>query len=277
MIKLVIDCASEIMAKEAEELGIISLPMKVSFGDDEYIPGITLTTDEFFGKLKQSKDLPHTSQINAYDYVETLRPLLENGDEVFCMVMSSGLSGSHNSLLLAEKELNNSRLVVFDTLSVTFAYKALVLEALKLIKQGITLSKLKEAMEQLKQKVRLVAIIDNVKYLVKGGRLSLAKGMIVEALNIKPIIAIEEGLVKMKGKAFGYGMAKKSLLKLIQNIDTSYPIYYGHSANVEKGQDFKRFIEDQLHLTFVEPICSIGPVIGTHAGPNCVGLVYFAE
>lgn len=276
MIKVVIDCASEILKEEAETLGVISLPMKVSFGEEEYIPGVSLTADEFFGKLKQSKELPHTSQINTYEYIDALRPLLDNGDDVFCMVMSSHLSGSYNSLLLAQSELNNPRIVVFDTLSVTFAYKALVLEALKLISQGVTLSQLKEEMEHLKQKVRLLAIIDNVKYLVKGGRLSLTKGMIVEALNIKPIIAIEEGLVKMKGKAFGYGMAKKSLLKLIQNVDTSYPIYYGHSANVEKGQDFKAYIENELHLKFVEPICSIGPVIGTHAGPNCVGLVYFA-
>lgn len=276
MVKLVVDATSEISQAEAEHLGIISIPMKVTFGEEEYLAGVNLTNEEFFSKLEKSKQLPHTSQINSDEYVQIIKPMIENGDDVFVMCLSSDLSGSFNSLRLAEEELSSPHLKIMDTETVTFTYGALVYEAVRLIKEGKNLQELANEMEKLKHKVKLLAVVDNVKYLVKGGRLSSAKGLIVGVLKIKPIVSIVDKKVKMVGKAIGYENARKALIKLMQNVDETKPIYYGHSNDPEKAEILKTMVEQKLGYKFAK-CCELGPVIGTHAGPGCSGVVYFEK
>lgn len=276
MIKLVIDSTSEIGVEEARELGITLIPMKVVFDDEEYLVGVNLTTQEFYDKLGSSKNLPKTTQINYTEYVDAVKPILDKGDQVFAMCLSSELSGSFNNLKLAQSELGSENFEIFDTLSVTFAYKALVLEAMKLIKNGVTLRELKAEMERLKTKLRLFAIIDNVKYLIKGGRLSQGKGLMATALNIKPIVTIENGKVEVIGKAVGFNMALKAFCKLIKNVDLSKTMFSGHAEAIDKAQKMIETIKDSLGLNF-DNLCEIGAVIGTHAGPGTVGVVYFEK
>ena len=276
MIKLVIDSTSEIGVEEAKDLGLTLIPMKVIFDDEEYLVGVNLTTQEFYQKLAEAKNLPKTTQINFTEYVDAVKPILDKGDQVFAMCLSSELSGSFNNLKLAQSELGSENFEAFDTLSVTFAYKALVLEAMKLIKNGATLRELKAEMERLRAKLRLYAIIDNVKYLIKGGRLSQGKGLMATALNIKPIVAIENGKVEVIGKAVGFNMALKSFCKLIKNVDLSRTMFSGHAEAMDKAQKMIDTIKDSLGLNF-DNFCEIGAVIGTHAGPGTVGVVYFEK
>ena len=276
MIKLVIDSTSEIGVEEAKDLGLTLIPMKVIFDDEEYLVGVNLTTQEFYQKLAEAKNLPKTTQINFTEYVDAVKPILDAGDQVFAMCLSSELSGSFNNLKLAQSELGSENFEAFDTLSVTFAYKALVLEAMKLIKNGVTLRELKAEMERLKTKLRLFAIIDNVKYLIKGGRLSQGKGLMATALNIKPIVAIENGKVEVIGKAVGFNMALKSFCKLIKNVDLSRTMFSGHAADEGKAEKMIEYIKNEIGLEF-RNLCEIGAVIGTHAGPGTVGVVYFEK
>lgn len=276
MIKLVIDSTSEIGVEEAKDLGLTLIPMKVIFDDEEYLVGVNLTTQEFYQKLAEAKNLPKTTQINYTEYVDAVKPILDKGDQVFAMCLSSELSGSFNNLKLAQSELGSENFEIFDTLSVTFAYKALVMEAMKLIKNGVTLRELKAEMERLKTKLRLFAIIDNVKYLIKGGRLSQGKGLMATALNIKPIVTIENGKVEVIGKAVGFNMALKAFCKLIKNVDLSRTMFSGHAEAIDKAQKMIETIKDSLGLNF-DNLCEIGAVIGTHAGPSTVGVVYFEK
>lgn len=276
MIKLVIDSTSEIGVEEAKDLGLTLIPMKVIFDDEEYLVGVNLTNEEFYQKLAESKNLPKTTQINFTEYVDAVRPILDAGDQVFAMCLSSELSGSFNNLKMAQSELGSDNFEIFDTLSVTFAYKALVLEAMKLIKSGVTLAELKSEMERLRAKLRLYAIIDNVKYLIKGGRLSQGKGLMATALKIKPIVAIENGKVEVIGKAVGFNIALKSFCKLIKNVDLSRTMFSGHAEAIDKAQKMIETIKDTLGLNF-DKLCEIGAVIGTHAGPGTVGVVYFEK
>ncbi len=276
MIKLVIDSTSEIGVEEAKDLGLTLIPMKVIFDDEEYLVGVNLTTQEFYQKLAEAKNLPKTTQINYTEYVDAVKPILDGGDQVFAMCLSSELSGSFNNLKMAQGELGSGDFEIFDTLSVTFAYKALVLEAMKLIKSGVTLGELKSEMERLKTKLRLFAIIDNVKYLIKGGRLSQGKGLMATALNIKPIVTIANGKVEVIGKAVGFNMALKTFCKLIKNVDLSKTMFSGHAEAIDKAQKMIETIKDSLGLNF-DNLCEIGAVIGTHAGPSTVGVVYFEK
>ncbi len=276
MVKLVADATCEISQEDAKKLGITVIPMKVNFGEQEYLSGINLTNDEFFEKLQTSKQLPHTSQINADEYVKTIKPMIDAGDDVFVMCLSSGLSGSFNSLRIAAEEINSPHLKIMDTETVTIPYFALVYEAVKMINAGYDLEKLAAEMEILKQKVKLYAVIDNVKYLVKGGRLSSAAGLLVSVLKIKPIISVVDKKIKMVGKAVGYENARKTMCKFIKDVDETKPIYYGHSYAPEKAEILKNLLVEKFNFKF-EKCCELGPVIGTHAGPGCTGIVYFEK
>ena len=142
MIKLIVDCTCEMGVAEAEKMGIISIPMRMMIDDQEYLAGKNLDNDTFYDLLPKAKAAPKTMQINANDYLEVIKPILDAGDEVFVMSVSSGLSGTFNSLTQAAKDLDPEHVVIFDSETFTLAYYALVMEAHKMIQQGITLAEL---------------------------------------------------------------------------------------------------------------------------------------
>ena len=276
MIRLIIDSTADLTAQEIEDLGVTVIPMKVCVDDKEYLAGVTLQNEEFFELLKKCKTLPHTTQINQDEYQSIIKPFLDKGEDVFVMSLSSGLSGSFNSLRLASEELNSAHLEIFDTQNVTLGFKVLVFEALKLIKSGVSLHELKAKMEELKQKCRLIAVVDNVKYLIKGGRLSLVAGIAVTALNIKPIVTIKNGKVVVLSKGIGYNHAIKNLIKNLSNIDLEKFICIGHSNDLTRFEQFKKEIEKALNIK-CEGCTGIGPIIGTHTGPGCVAIAYLEK
>lgn len=276
MIRLIIDSTADLTAQEIEDLGVTVIPMKVCVDDKEYLAGVNLQNEEFFDLLKKCKTLPHTTQINQDEYQNIIKPFLDKGEDVFVMSLSSGLSGSFNSLRLASEGLNSAHLEIFDTQNVTLGFKVLVFEALKLIKSGVSLHELKAKMEELKQKCRLLAVVDNVKYLIKGGRLSLVAGIAVTALNIKPIVTIKNGKVVVLSKGIGYNHAIKNLIKNLSNVDLEKSICLGHSNDLTRFEQFKKEIEKALNIK-CEGCTGIGPIIGTHAGPGCVAIAYLEK
>ncbi|MBS7401355.1 MAG: DegV family protein [Eubacteriales bacterium] len=272
MIKLIVDCTCEMGSAEAEKLGIISMPMRMVIDDQEYLAGKNLDNDTFYDLLPKANEMPKTMQINAHDYIEVIKPLLDAGDDVFVMSVSSGLSGTFNSLTQAAKELNSEHLAIFDSQTFTLAYYALVIEAYKMINRGVTLSELVSNMEDLRQRVRIYFIADTVKYLVKGGRISFVKGLLAGTLHVKPIIGVVDTKLRMVGSGIGYNMAKRKMLNFTQNIDLTMPIYYGHIHASEKAEDFKQV----FNFDFAEKR-EIGPIVGAHGGPGAVGLAFFEQ
>ncbi len=275
MIKLLVDSTAEINLQEAKELGIILVPMRVLIDDEEYLVGVNLSKEQFYEKLSSCKTLPKTSQIIEEEYYDAIKEAVDGGDEVFAMCFSSGISGSFNNLEKASEKFSKDKVEILDTETTTFAYKALVMEALKMIKNGASLKELKREISLLKDKVKLYAVIDNVKYLIKGGRLSLAKGMTATALNIKPIVTIKNK-VEVVTKAIGFGFGIKTLCKLVQNIDRDKDIYFGHSNDLNKLEKLRNLATTELGIVS-DNICDLGPVIATHVGPGCVGIVYFEK
>lgn len=270
MIRLVVDCTCEIGAAEAKTMGIISMPMRMIIDEQEYLAGENLDNDAFYDLLPKAKSMPKTMQINANDYKQVIQPLLDAGDEVFVMAVSSGLSGTFNSLTQAATEINSPHLAIFDSQTFTLAYYALVMEARKLIEKGVTLTELTQAMEKLRERVRIYFIADTTKYLVKGGRISFIKGLMAETLHLKPIIGVVDKKLQMVAKGIGYNAAKRQITRLTKNVDLTMPIYYGHIHASDKAEDFKQIFE----FDFIEKR-EIGPIVGAHGGPGCVGLAFF--
>lgn len=276
MIKIIADSTCDLTNEEAKSLGVQIIPMKVLIDEEEYISGVNLTADEFYQKLANCKKLPQTSLISDFEYEQILTKGLKQNDQVFVMCLSSKLSSSFSNLERVYNEINSPNLEIFDTLSVTFAYKAMVFEAVRLAKECKNAKELKEKLQESCKNLKLLAVVDNVKYLIKGGRLSLMKGLAVTALNIKPILTIKDGKLDVVSKGIGFGNALKTLTKQIKSIDTTKTVFYGHSNDLPKLEMLKKLTIPQFDIK-THDTSIVGPVIGTHTGPGCVGLVYFEK
>ena len=281
MIKLMIDSGSDITAKEAKELGIIMLPIEVQFSDEQYYDGVDLLPSEFYEKLVQAKELPHTSLINEYRWHEAYEKATSNGDEVVAIVLSSKLSGTFKCAKDAAKDFEG-KVHVVDSMNATLGQRLLAQYALRLIDEGKTAQEIVDLIEEKKPKLHIYAMIDTLKYLKKGGRISATTAFFGELLGIKPIAAMIDGEVKVIGKEKGSkksNLTLKSHVEKTGGIDFSMPYGILWTGNDTTLRD--KFIKDcsslwsedsdkiQMHM--------MGCTIGTHIGPGTFGIVYFEK
>ena len=281
-IKLVVDSASDITQIEAESLGITMIPMSITFQDGkEYFDGVTLLPYQFYPLLEQTNEIPKTSQITSIRFKEIFNKLTANGDQVIAIVMSSKLSSTYNSALLAASKFDGS-VVVVDSLNASVGEKILCLYAIELIKQNKSLADIIEELNTLKHKVNFIAAVDTLKYLERGGRVSAAAAAIGTLLSIKPIIAVLEGKVEVIGKTVGSKKVAKILNKLIAKsgtIDFTKPIIFVHSGLLK--DNINKYIKESMelwgeHLEQI-PITILGNTIGTHVGPGAIGVTFFTK
>lgn len=281
-IKLVVDSASDITQTEAESLGITMIPMSITFQDGkEYFDGVTLLPYQFYPLLEQTNEIPKTSQITSIRFKEIFNKLTANGDQVIAIVMSSKLSSTYNSALLAASKFDGN-VVVVDSLNASVGEKILCLYALELIKQNKPLADIIEELNTLKHKVNFIAAVDTLKYLERGGRVSAAAAAIGTLLSIKPIIAVLEGKVEVIGKTVGSKKVAKILNKLIAKsgtVDFTKPIIFVHSGLLK--DNINKYIKESMelwgeHLEQI-PITILGNTIGTHVGPGAIGVTFFTK
>ena len=280
-VKLIIDSASDINAKEAEELGIIMLPMTISFGEEDYYDGVNLTPQQFYEKLIESDKLPKTSQINSFRFEEEFEKLVKNGDEVVVITISSKLSGTYNSAVQAASGFAG-KVYVVDSLNAAIGERLLALHALKLIKEGKSAKEIAEELDAKKAKINLMAMLGTLEYLKKGGRISAAVAFAGKLLALKPVIAVVDGEVKLIGKALGSKNGSNLLNKLVAEkggIDFDMP--YGVIYSGLDDTMLKKYVSDSAHLyqnsTDHVPSYMIGGTIGTHVGPGAIGVAFFAK
>jgi len=280
-VKILIDSASDITQEEANKLGINVIPLQVSFDEEEYLDGINLSSKEFYEKLIEQDTLPKTSQITPFRYQEEFERLTKNGDSLIVITLSSKLSNTYNSAVLASYDFMD-KVYVVDSLNATAGERVLALFAKRLIDKGLDIKNIVEKLNSVKSKIKLLAIVDTLEYLKKGGRISKATAFAGELFNIKPVISIIDGEVKLVGKARGSRKANNLLHELIEKsggIDFSMPyttLYSGLSDAM-----LKKYIEDEKELwegnTKDVPIQTVGSTIGTHVGPGAIGVVFFAK
>ena len=201
-VKILIDSASDITVAEGKELGITVLPIEVNFGGETYMDGETILADEFYTKLESANELPKTSQINSYRFEEEFKKHIDNGDEIVYLSLSSKISGTYNNARLTAEQFEGKAYAV-DTLSATAGMRILALYALRLVEEGKSAKEIAEELEKKKSKVRIVAMIDTLKYLKMGGRISSAAAIVGGLMNLKPIISVVDGEVKVIGKCVG--------------------------------------------------------------------------
>lgn len=276
-IKIVVDSASDISKEEGLNLGIKIIPLEVSFGDVIYKDGDDLSIKRFYELLIEGDTIPKTSQINSYRFDEVFSEF-DKEDDVLVITLSSKLSGTYHSAVLASKNYKNVKVV--DSLSASAGERILVYRALELIKMGKRIDEIEMILNKEKNNIILFALLDTLKYLKKGGRISAVKAFSAELLSIKPVIAVINGEVKLVGKARGSKNGNNLLNKEIEkangvNFDLPCGVIYSgfHQTLADK------YIMDNenLWINKIEklPVYPIGCTIGTHIGPNAIGVAFF--
>ncbi len=281
MIKILTDSAADFEQEEADKLNLSFLPIMIRFGEEEYADGVNLSHREFFEKLIESDTLPQTSQINEYRFAERFAELTSDGSEVLAVLLSSRLSGTYYCAVNAAKAFGGKVRVV-DSLNACIGEQILVRYALQLREKGALLNEIAEALEQKKSSIQLLAVLDTLTYLKKGGRISAMAAMAGELLSIKPVISVTDGEVKLVGKAIGSKKSNNLLTQLIEKcggIDFSLPYMLGYSGLSDAF--LQKYVRDseRLFAGYADslPSCLIGSTIGTHVGPNAIAVAFFAK
>lgn len=278
-VRIITDSASDITGDEAKKLGIKVLPLTTIFGEEQYLDGVDLSHEEFFRKLVETDVFPSTSQLPPYDYEKAFAEVKKAGDTAVCITLSSKLSGCYQSAAIASEDYEDCVTLV-DSENVCIGQHILVLLAVGLRDEGKSAEEIARELEKQKKNIRLIALLDTLEYLKKGGRISSAAAFAGTLLSIKPVIAIEDGEVALLGKARGSRNSSNLLSKYIEQsggIDFDMPYYLAYSGLSDAL--LRKYISDSAHLYKhkVEelPVGTIGSTIGTHAGPGAIAVAFF--
>lgn len=282
MIKILVDSACDLEQSDAEALGVSLLPLQIRFGEEEFLDGVTLSHRAFFEKLIETNTLPQTSQINEYRFEEAFSELTADGSEVVAITLSSKLSGTHASAVKAAKEFGG-KVHVVDSLNACIGERILLEYAVRLVKEGrLGAAEIAAELDEKKGKIQLLAVLDTLQYLRKGGRISSVTAIAGEMLSIKPVISVVRGEVKLVGKAMGSKKGNNLLNKLVSDcggIDFTMPYVLGYSGLSDEF--LQKYIRDSEALwkehTDHVPYYLIGSTIGTHVGPGAIAVAFFAK
>ena len=280
-IQLIIDSASDIPVSYAKEHNLTYLPLPVTIGEKQYLSGVDITPQEFYEILIESDCLPVTSQVSPFGYEQAFRAAIARGDTPVAITLSSKLSGTYQSACIAAANFDGKAFVV-DSRNVSLGEAILVYYAERLIAQGLSPQQLIEALDRMKQKIKVIALLDTLEYLKKGGRIPAAVAAIGGLLSIKPVIAIADGAVQLIGKARGSKQGNNLLNEMIassRGVDFSLPLTLGFSGISDAL--LQKYITDSRSLweSHIDqlPVLSIGATIGTHAGPGAIGVAFFEQ
>ncbi len=277
-VQFIIDSASDVLPGECKKLGATHLPLTVRFGDKEFADGVDLSHKKFYKMLTSGKEEhPTTSQVSPATFAECYEEVTKDGDTAVVITISSRLSGTYQSACIAAEDFEG-KVYVVDSMTATMGERILLQYGVQLAQEGLDARAIAAKLDEAKGKIRLFARLDTLEYLKKGGRISATTAMVGTMLNIKPLIAVEDGLVQSVGKARGLKQADKMLRDFIQKtggIDFSKPLCAVYSGNEDDG--LKTFLADSRDIlcnTDV-PTATVGCVIGAHVGPGAVGIAYF--
>ena len=277
-VKIVVDSTFDFTPEELEALGMEVVRLRVHFGDEEFIDGVNITPRQFYERLIESDTLPTTSQATPAEFAEIFGRLTAAGDDVLALTISSALSGTYQSAVIAAQDYPG-RVRVADTLNVTMGANIIARYAQRLASEGKGLDEIADAVEENKGRVQLIALLDTLEYLRRGGRISGAAAIAGGILSIKPVITIRDGAVAVAGKARGSKNGGNLLSQLIEKhgVDFSMPYTLGYTGL--SNDTLLKYRDDSARLwvghTDELPIMLIGSVVGTHAGPGALGVAFF--
>ena len=278
-VRIITDSASDMSPAEHPALAV--LPLSVTFGTDVYMDGIDIDHQRFYEMLVERDELPKTGQVNPYAFSQAIADAREAGDEAVIITVGAKLSGTNQSARTALAEAPGGDVYVVDSNNVTLGERVLVEYALRLVNEGRSAAQIAAAVEAVRDRVVVIGLLETLEYLVRGGRLSAAAGAVGTLLNVKPVVAVEDGLIVQLGKARGSKNGRNLLNQKVEKaggIDFSMPLALGYTGLSDAV--LKKYIEDSAalwagHTEGELPVHTIGATIGTHVGPGAVAVAFF--
>ena len=272
-VKIIVDSTADMRPEIASKVGIV--PLSVHFGDRDYISGVNMTPQQFYEMLVESDTLPTTSQPAPYLFEEAFEQAVSDGYEVICLTCSGKLSGTNQSANIAAAEFDG-KVRVLDSNTIAIGLGILTDYAVSLAEAGLSAEDILQNLTEKREKIRLLALVDTLEYLKKGGRVSSAVALAGGLLNIKPVITVAEGEIKLLGKARGSRQGNSLLVQEIQKaggVDFTMPVMLGYTGLSDAL--LKKYIQDSAAL-WEGHVSIVGRVVGTHAGPGAVAVAFFA-
>lgn len=280
-VKIISDSACDIQQDEAKKLDVTIMPFRTFIDGEEFLDGITITPEEFYEKLETCKELPKTSQLTPADFDKVLTPIVENDDEAVIISIPEVFSGTiQNARLMAQEKGKN--IYVVDSGNATIGQQILVRYAAQLRDKGLSAKEIAEELERAKKRIHLVASVDTLEYLQRGGRVSKTVAVAGNLLKIKPVLDVNMTDVDIVAKPRGHKKSREKVQEFIDKaggIDFDLPVIYGFSGVddtllkefMNATEDVWKDHEDDLIIT------NIGSTMSTHTGPGCYGVAFFAK
>ena len=277
-VKLIIDTGCDLNQHQATELGVYLIPMTVRFGNQEYRSGFDLSNEDFYAQLSKAAELPTTSQPTPYDFEAAYRSIKEAGDEAVVLCVSSALSGTYQSAMIAAAEYADCIHVV-DTQAVTVGQRLLLDYAITLRNHGANAKEIAQEVNRKKADICVYGAVDTLEYLIKGGRLSKAVGAVGTVLGIRPVLYLADGALAVAGKARGAKAAISLTHDLVSKvgIDFSMPVGVGYTGNDPSVVEPFLCAPNSVWNEQQVPIYNIGSTVGTHTGPGLFLVAFFRK
>jgi len=278
MIRILTDSASDLTATDSARPGVYTVPLSVTFADGTGgLDGVELTADEFYAHLKVDKVPPRTSQPSPQSFMTIFEDAKENGDQVIAILISSNLSGTYQCARLAAESCDFEDVFFVDSRTASQGEGILIREALRLRdEEHLPAHAIVAELEQLKQRIRILAVVDSLKHLQKGGRLPAAVAIVGGALGIKPVLALFDGAIHLVDKGRGRPGALVAMYRQLDKlggVDPAYGYTLLYSDDKQLTAPVHHYLHQNLHLTGGR-VGQIGPTIGTHVGPGVVGVAF---
>jgi len=280
MLHIITDSMSDVTQVQGHKWGVQIIPLAVQIENETYLDGVTIDAEEFYEKMKAAKTLPKTSQVPPESFRKSFKKALESeADEVLCITGSSALSGTYQSAMIAKKEQEaaaQGRVFVVDSLSATLGGAILIRTAVKWRDEGLDGKTIRDNLNELKSRIDIAATVGDLKYLVMGGRLPKIGAKVGGLLNLKPMICVVEGAVKMAGVCRGMKKVNEWIVESMEKggIDESYPVILGHADGLKSMTAFKECLDREKLLKNEPLVMNIGSIIGSHTGPGTFGIAW---
>lgn len=277
-VRIIVDSSTDVGEQYRSRIEVV--PLTLHFGDQEYFDGVTIDKQEFYRKLVESDVLPTTSQATPAMFDSVFREVAAAGDSAVVICLSSKLSGTYQSACIAAEDYEN--IYVVDSLSVAIGTGVLAEYAVRCAEEGMPASLIASLVTQRREDICVIALLDTLEYLKKGGRISKTVAFAGGVLNIKPVVTVTEGEVALIGKARGSRNGNNLLVEKIRQaggVDFTLPVLLGYtglsSALLDKyAEDSRELWQDALEEIPRSLLCS---VIGTHVGPGAVAAAFFKK
>ena len=278
-VRIVVDSTADVTDEIRAKLSVV--PLTVHFGEQEYVDGITINHKQFYEMLVETDVLPTTSQPSPEAFAQVFRQAQEAGEQVVALTVSSKLSGTCQSAMIAAADFPDSVWVV-DTKTVAIGCGILAELAVRLKEEGLSAEEIVARLEEERDNIRVIALLDTLEYLKKGGRISKTVAFAGGLLSIKPVVTIQDGEIHILGKARGSKQGNNLLVTEIQKaggVDFTKPLMLGYTGLSDAL--LEKYVLDSGALWDGHGDCiqstPIGSVIGTHAGPGAIAVAFFKQ